>query len=241
MPSSNIYTHSKEKSFYVYAYLRSKNSKIAKAGTPYYVGKGCGDRIYRKHGKLNLPKDKSLIIILESNLTEIGAFALERRLIRWYGRKDLGTGILLNRTDGGEGPSGAIISEKTKKLSAESRRFNRNLISQDQFKQELIEYCSNNLTLTEISNIYNTSQQVITNWLKFFQLKCTKKYKELDLINLTSSMCLHEISEIHSISVATLYQRCKSENINYVYRNLEKYPRKKIKRDTKGRFLPKIS
>jgi len=105
-------------SFYVYAYIRSSDSITAKSGTPYYIGKGSGDRAYRKHVGVSLPKDNTKIVFLETNLTNFGSLCLERRMIKWYGRKDLGTGILHNKTDGGEGSPGAIFSEEHKnKLS----------------------------------------------------------------------------------------------------------------------------
>lgn len=107
--------------FYVYAYLRSKNSNTAKAGTPYYIGKGFSKRAFSKHGKLSLPPNKNNIVFLEMNLSEVGALALERRYILWYGRKNINTGILLNRTDGGDGISGAKIkrtAEHQRKLNA---------------------------------------------------------------------------------------------------------------------------
>ena len=98
--------------YYTYAYLRED-------GTPYYIGKGQGKRIYSKSRIVHPPKDKSRIIYLKQNLTEEEAFRHEIYMISVLGRKDLGTGILHNMTDGGEGTSGAIISDETRRKIGE--------------------------------------------------------------------------------------------------------------------------
>jgi len=94
--------------FYTYAYLREDR-------TPYYIGKGQGNRINLNCGRgCRKPKDKSRIIFLKQNLTEEEAFRHEKYMIAVFGRKDLGTGILHNKTNGGEGISGYEFSEETK-------------------------------------------------------------------------------------------------------------------------------
>jgi hypothetical protein len=91
--------------FYTYAYLREDR-------TPYYIGKGKKDRIHSTCRRNKPPKDKSRIIFLKQNLTEEEAFKHEIYMIAVFGRKDLGTGILRNLTDGGEGASGMGTPEQ---------------------------------------------------------------------------------------------------------------------------------
>ena len=93
--------------YYTYAYSREDK-------TPYYIGKGSGKRILNKKRLCKIPKDKNRIIFLKQNLTEEDAFKHEIYMIEVFGRKDLGTGILHNRSDGGEGASGAIRTDEFK-------------------------------------------------------------------------------------------------------------------------------
>ena len=108
--------------YYVYAHL----DPITKAVR--YIGKGKKNRANslthrgRHHQRwLNNLKEqglKPIVEIWESNLTEPQAFDFERLFIEAY--RQAGAN-LCNLTNGGEGPSGAIRSEETRKKNSEAR------------------------------------------------------------------------------------------------------------------------
>jgi hypothetical protein len=87
--------------FYTYLWLRED-------GTPYYVGKGRGDRAFTKNNHRFQPPPNSDLILVQEYPDETSAFVAEQFFISFYGRKDQGTGCLRNLTDGGEGASGTI-------------------------------------------------------------------------------------------------------------------------------------
>lgn len=107
--------------FYTYFYFDSKLFE------PIYVGKGTGERAFfhltskctnkQLSGRLKKLKDDNLdpeIFILNAQ-NELTAHAFETFWIKVFGRKDLKLGTLFNHTDGGEGVSGLVHTEESRK------------------------------------------------------------------------------------------------------------------------------
>jgi hypothetical protein len=98
-------------------------------GVPVYVGKGRGGRHYASNRRN--PKIEALIsfggtlapVKVKTGLTEAEAFELEKILIAFHGRMDLGTGTLLNLCDGGAGaPNMASESRERTMASVRGRK-----------------------------------------------------------------------------------------------------------------------
>jgi len=104
--------------YYVYWYLREDN-------TPYYIGKGKNDRAWSIAHLVELPSDCSKIQILAHRLDENEAYTLEIKLISYYGRADISSGILQNKTAGGPGVSSYWTSDRKKEILSSSSRINR--------------------------------------------------------------------------------------------------------------------
>jgi hypothetical protein len=131
--------------FYVYIY-RDPETHI-----PFYVGKGSGSRKngIHPHGwcgkklqKLTKKNLKPEVVTYANHLTEKHAFALERILVKRYGRRDIGTGILLNNTDGGEGPAGVRFgprSEEHRRHISEAKKGKPGTRHTEDFKRKLSE------------------------------------------------------------------------------------------------------
>jgi len=164
--------------FYVYAYLRSKDSLTGKSGTPYYIGKGTGNRAYVKH-YAPLPKDTSNITFIKQNLTEQQAHDLEIELIAKYGRKDLGTGILHNRTNGGEGISNPSIATREKLAYAKRNesvetRLKRSIAAKNRVRTPLSEE-----TKKRISEANTGKKRSVAAKEKMSQRKKGKSWEEI--------------------------------------------------------------
>ena len=111
-----------ENNYYTYLY------KLP-CGTPYYVGSGTASRALaphtrKKHDDIILPPTGGRTLhFVEFDISEDESEELEQFLISELGRKDIGTGILENLTDGGKfGRSGYKVLPETVEAQAEKVR-----------------------------------------------------------------------------------------------------------------------
>jgi len=132
--------------FYVYVYLDPRKpgkyifDDLIFDHEPFYVGKGKGDRFkvhlyesvikkskirYYKIKKIRESGVEPIIIKLYENLKENISFNLEKLTIKKIGRKDLKLGSLINLSDGGEGESGVIFTDKHKKNISASLKISK--------------------------------------------------------------------------------------------------------------------
>lgn len=111
--------------FYVYAWLRP-------CGTPFYIGKGRGDRdklrtrnnkiFTRTLAKIEKDGGRATVVRIHENLSEFQALSLEIAEIAKWGRRCDGTGVLANLTLGGEGMSGFVFSDEAKKKMSAAKK-----------------------------------------------------------------------------------------------------------------------
>jgi len=137
--------------FYVYVYLDPRKPGVYGYDDyefeyePFYIGKGQNDQslIHLKKSKVNFNKGNQfkfnkirkikketgknpIIVKIKENLLENKSFELEMKLIKDIGRINQGTGPLTNLTDGGEGTSGWVPSEKVRRKMGDSRKGEKN-------------------------------------------------------------------------------------------------------------------
>ena len=113
---------------YVYQHIRLDTNEV------FYVGIGKKP----KHGRAYTRSDRNpfwekvvaktsfKVEILFDNLTWEQACEKEKELIALYGRRDLGTGTLVNLTDGGDTIEGYVHKESTKAKMREKMKGNTN-------------------------------------------------------------------------------------------------------------------
>jgi hypothetical protein len=118
------------KKFYTYIYFDPRDN------TPIYVGKGYGDRAFSHIKQSNIRNNRRLSFLLAKRVAEgysvtphityhadeETALGIEKFWIMYFGRADIGTGPLFNLTDGGDGVSGAVRSDKTKAKMALAKK-----------------------------------------------------------------------------------------------------------------------
>jgi hypothetical protein len=106
----------------IYRHIRLDTNEV------FYIGIGkSSDRAFsykkrNKHWTNIVNKTEYEVQVLKSDLSWDDACELEKILISYYGRKDLGLGTLVNMTDGGDGCIGFVITDEYRQKISNSNK-----------------------------------------------------------------------------------------------------------------------
>lgn len=106
---------------YVYKHIRTDTNEV------FYIGIGTrNDRIYSKYGRNRywhriVKKYGFITEIIENDLSWEDACEREKYWIKYYGRRGLNEGTLVNMTDGGEGLNNFTHTEESKEKMSKSK------------------------------------------------------------------------------------------------------------------------
>ena len=243
---------------YVYRHIRLDKNE------PFYIGIGSAKNYYRAYGKDNRNKHWHNIVkntnyevdILFDNLDDDSARGKEIEFIKLYGRVDLGTGCLVNLTDGGDGCLNKIITKEVAKKMSDSHKGKKHT---EECKKRLSEYHKKRLQDPEMLKKHkesrigikhknpmslehrikiseNNKNRVITNETKKKMSKCKKTIiLQYDLNGNFIKEWEGIIDAAKQYGKSTNISRCCQGKLKEVYGYIWKYkhPERVVKRNNK--------
>ena len=110
----------------VYEHLRNDTNEVFYVGIGKEKKRAYNDFNRSTHWQNIVNEVGHTVKIIHNDVSWEEACEIEKSLIKNYGRKDLGTGNLINKTNGGKGNYGTIVSIKTRQKMSKARKGEKN-------------------------------------------------------------------------------------------------------------------
>ena len=181
----------------VYKHIRKDKNEIFYIGIGKTIARAKSKKSRNNHWHNIINKTDYSIEIIYNNISWEDACELEKTYIKQYGRKDLGLGLLVNMTDGGDGISN--ISDETKKKMSNKK------IDKKLTQQHILKITQNNKMRGKPNKWGNHSEENIEIIRKcsigknhtqesIIKQRTSKESKKIKIFNNTTEITFNSIS-----------------------------------------------